>query len=271
MMDKRKQLIRAIIKMLDSLVKILMRYEVSHKEFSEMAKHAFVNSAYKYYSIPGRKSTYSRVAGLTGLSRKEVVRISTLDDESLPLSGSVNRASRVVDGWIRDPCFLDENSAPKDLPLKGEGASFEELVSRYSGDITSRAILDELIRLGSITKLDKNTVRLLRAGIETSDSGSESDKINIMSKCVSDLLGTTDHNLVNTEGDVRFQRQVTYVEMPKSIVDEFKQYSNERSMELLLQYNRWLADKRKNTNNQEAEPTCRVGVGIYYFENPHDS
>ena len=58
-------LAKAVTKMLQPLARMLLRYEVSHSEFAEMARRAYVDVAYKYFSIPNRKQTYSRVAVLT--------------------------------------------------------------------------------------------------------------------------------------------------------------------------------------------------------------
>ncbi|MGD8568837.1 MAG: DUF6502 family protein [Gammaproteobacteria bacterium] len=259
-------LVKAVIKMLHPLAQMLLRYEVSHSEFTELAKRAYVDVAYKYFSIPNRKQTYSRVAVLTGLSRKEVVRLSQVDEEQPPPEkGPLNRAKRVISGWLQDQDFLDDNNEPKDLALRGEGATFEELVARYSGDITARAILDELIRVGAVSKLDKDTVRLTHHGFIPGKS--EPAKINVLSTHATDLLSTAVHNLTHDDKDARFQRQVTYTDIPDSVIEEFKQYSHDKSLDLLRDFDRWLAEKKRTVEPGADEKTGRVGVGIYYFKN----
>jgi len=252
--------------MLQPLVRMLLRYEVSHSEFAELAKRAYVDAAYKFFSIPNRKQTYSRVAVLTGLSRKEVVRLKEISDEDPVTSkGPLNRANRVISGWLRDEYFLDNNNNPIVLPLRGEGATFEELVNRYSGDITARAILDELVRVGAVTKLDSGAVRLNHHGFIPDKS--EPAKINIIADHTSDLFDTAVHNLTHEKNDARFQRQVTYTDMPQSVIEEFQKYSHDKSLDLLLDFDRWLADKKKTVQPEEGEEVSRVGVGIYYFKN----
>ena len=101
MNDIKHIIAKAALKVLEPLVRILLRYEVSHSEFSELAKRSYVDVAYKYYSIPNRKQTYSRVAVITGLSRKEVVRLSDEENQGIPeTKGPVNRANRVIGGWL---------------------------------------------------------------------------------------------------------------------------------------------------------------------------
>lgn len=52
--------------------------------------------------------TYARVSVLTGLHRKEVIRINELDvDSEITLQAQPNRALRVVNGWLTDSEFSD--------------------------------------------------------------------------------------------------------------------------------------------------------------------
>ncbi len=254
--------------MLRPLARILLRYELSHGEFAELSKRSYVDVVYRYFSIPNRKKTYSRAAVLTGLHRKDIVRLANLgDDEVVQSKGAINRATRVIGGWLGDPDFLD-NGQPKALPLKGPGTSFELLVARYSGDITARAVLDELIRVGAVTKQDKHTVCLNHHGYIPENS--EQEKIDIFSTHVADLLSTAAHNLGCDKKETRFQRQVTYVDLPESVITDFQLYSHEKNLELLLDFNKWLAVKKESVKPAPGEATGRVGVGIYFFRNDNE-
>lgn len=259
-------LAKAVIRILNPLVRILLKHEMSHSEFSELAKRSYVYVANKYFSIPGRKKTHSRVAVLTGLSRKEVLRLSNIEEDQPPVTkGPLNRAARVISGWLRDPDFLTEDNEPKELPLRGDGDTFDTLVERYSGDITARAILDELVRVGAVTKTDNKTVILNHHGYIP--EGSAPEKIDVMAVCAGDLLNAAVHNiLLEDKHDVRFQRQTAYVEIPEHVIEEFKQLSHDKSLELLLELNQWLASKKKQEKPMEGERTGRVGIGIYYIQ-----
>lgn len=251
-----------------------MRNEVSHAELSALAKQAYVDVAYKHFSIPNKKMTYSRVAVLTGLNRKEVVRLSKTKDES-ELTGTPNRATRVVNGWLNDPDFLDRNKDPLVLTIKGKGNSFSELVSRYSGDITIGAIIDELERLGIAKKINSEQILLNQQGY-IPESG-EIEKIDILSTCTSDLLSSAVHNLEHGKKEGRFQRQLVYKKVPEEIASEFQEISAEKSSKLLIELNKWLGNKLANREEYEIQATDntesikkRIGLGIYYFENNLD-
>jgi len=262
--ENRKNLVKSVVKILNPLVRILLNNNVSFSEFVEISKRAYVGVAYKHFSIPNRKKTYARVAVITGLNLKEVNRISKIEADELPKTkGPLNRANQVISGWLRDKDFLDENGQPKELVLRRSDSSFEELVRRYSGDISARAILDELIRVGAVTKIDKESIKLAQKGFIPQNS--ESAKIDILAKHTCDLMNSGIHNMTHEQKDAHFQRQVTYAEVPESVMEEFRHYSHEKSIELLMDFDRFLSDKIKQSIKKEEEPTGRVGVGLYYF------
>jgi len=262
-------LAKAVSKVLQPLIRVLLRFEISHSEFSELSKRTYIDVANAHFSLPNKANTYSRNAVITGLSRKEVVRLSQCKQEDIPeTKGPLNRANRVISGWMRDNQFLDKNNKPKDLPMKGESGSFDQLVSLYSGDITARTILDELIRVGTVEKLDKHTVRL--TGQAYIPQKSENAMIEMIAKHANDLMSTGIHNLENENEPARFQRQVTYKDIPEDIAEEFREFSAEKSMQLLREFDQWLAEKKSSQKTDSEQKKSRVGVGIYYFKNEND-
>jgi hypothetical protein len=266
----------ALLKMLRPIVNLLIKNEISHSEFSEIAKQSYVFVAFNDFAIPNRKKTFSRAAVLSGLSRKEVVRLlKGVDSTFSPPKVHINRAARVVTGWLNDPDFLDAAGNPQTLPLrpglgKREGLTFADLVERYSGDITARAILDELTRLNIASIKDKHSVCLTKAGFIPDQDDAES--IDILFNCAGNLLKTGVFNITEAiQQDKRYQRQLTHFDVPQSIAEEFKAYSQKRSQDLLLELDKWLATKHSSTAPKSENRKSSIGVGIYYFEdNDHE-
>ncbi len=264
MSNKLQQLLTAaVIRVLRPLVRVLIRHEMSHAEFSELARRAYVQEAYANFGLSGRKMTYSRVAVLTGLSRKEVVRLVNLDESELSVAPT--RAVRVIDGWMQDPEFHGASGKPKPLPLHGTSGSFSALVARYSGDITLGAVVDELERVGVVSRPNKDTVELIESGyIPQAD---ELEKVHVLSVCTADLLHTAVHNLDADTENRRLQRQLTYSDIPKSVADDFRQEATSRALTLLDELRASLTARRDNALPQlPPEPLTRVGLGIYYHE-----
>lgn len=273
--DLQTILSKAVIQILRPIIRVLMRNEVSHAEFSALAKQAYVDVAYKHFSIPNKKMTYSRVAVLTGVNRKEVVRLTKMNAQDSKV-GTPNRSTRVVNGWLNDADFLDKNKNPLILNIKGDNNSFSTLVARYSGDITIGAIIDELERIGIAKRINTEQIQLTQQGY-IPESG-ELEKIDILSICTGDLLSSAVYNLEHGSNDGRFQRQLVYKNVPLEIADEFQALSTKKSEALLIELNKWLGDKTSNITKDSTQKTIqtdtqdkkRIGLGIYYFENDQE-
>jgi len=133
---------------LSPLVRLLLRHGISHAEFSNWAKQAFVWEAEKHFGVENQKKpTVSRIAVVTGINRKEVKRIQELPDEERQAPSHNNRAARVVTGWLQDSSFHNEEGKPTSLHYGEIDQGFNLLVRRYSGDVPARAILDGLVLL----------------------------------------------------------------------------------------------------------------------------
>lgn len=263
----------AIERVLHQLFRILLRNHMSFKAFVDIAKQTYVEVAAEDFGIPGKKTSVSRVALLSGLTRKEVQRLLEAPAiEDAEAGERYNRAARVVAGWVRDADFSDADGNPKVLALHEESsgsANFAALVRRFSGDIPFRAILDELLRVGVVEKADDNSVRLkIRAYVP--ESG-DTDKLNILGTDVSDLVSTIDHNLQHGAADPFFQRKVMYDNVPVEALQEFRRLSGAQAQALLEQLDKWLSQHDRDTSKTGGTGQIRTGIGIYYFEEDMES
>ena len=255
----------AVTALLRPLVRLLLRNGIPYKTFSDIAKRVYVDVAMEEFGIPGRKQSKSRVSIITGLSRKEVLRVRRLPSSDDP--GAVeryNRAARVIAGWVRDPQFHREPGRPMDLPFEGDAACFGELVKLYSGDAPARAVLDELLRVGTIERTQDGNIRLLERSFIPKTG--EVEKIGILGVDASDLISTIDHN-INHTGDLFFQRKVCYDNLPSETLPGFRSIAANRAQGLLEHLDRWLSERDRDFHPEVAGTgRMRAGVGIYYFQ-----
>ena len=106
----------ALRKVLTPLVRVMIRYGFSYGTFSEIARSVFVEQVYKQLQRENQKATASAVSALTGLSRKEVSRLSKGGDaELVETEQKRNRAAQVMSGWSNDPDFSNQGQ-PKIHP-----------------------------------------------------------------------------------------------------------------------------------------------------------
>ncbi len=146
----------ALALMFKPLVRLLVSQGLTHAEFSEVAKEVYVEVALRHFE-PSERINKSRVAVLTGLTRKEVKNVIDRALESSALDKTKSRPSRVLSGWYEDPKYTGPYGIPLELPYEGQNegqASFVELVKTYSGDMAPRQMLNELLRSGSVIEVD---------------------------------------------------------------------------------------------------------------------
>ncbi len=264
--DHLKPLSAAVLRLLRPLIRILLRNGVSYGTFSDLVKWVYVEVAGKEFGIKGRKQTTSRISVITGLSRKEVMRVRQIqrpDDRGS--SERYNRAARVIAAWRRESDFFDAEGKPAPLPIGGPEASFSELVKRFGGDVPARATLDELIRVRAVERLDDGRIKLLtRAYIP---ENSDADKIHILGTDVGHLVSTIDHNLKKGPIGPRFQRKVAYNNLPDEILPKFRKLSAKKAQTLLEDLDQWLAQRDRDINPAvRGTGRNQAGLGIYYFE-----
>jgi len=253
----------AMLRILRALARVLIRHGLPVDAFVDLAKRAYVDVALTDFVIPGRKPSISRVSVLTGLTRKEVQRLAEAqpDNDGEQLARH-NRAARVVAGWVRDADF-HENDEPRALALDGK-QGFAELVRRYAGDVPPRAVLDELLRVGTVERRpDGELILLSRVYIPRS---SDLGKLTILGSDVALLIDTIDHNLVHGDAP-RFQRKVMYDNLPAEALPEFRAQATEHAQQLIELLDHWLSRHDRDANPRiHGTGRNRAGVGVFCFE-----
>ncbi|HTN42481.1 MAG TPA: DUF6502 family protein [Nitrospiria bacterium] len=266
MSEIKKALYTAALNILRPLIRILLRNHIPFGAFADLAKRVYVDVALEEFGIPGRKPSISRVSIITGLTRKEVSLIkkppSLENGEELE---RYNRGARVISGWIRDRAFWNKEGQPSELPIEGKETSFNELVRRYGGDVPSRAVLDELLRVGAVERLPDGRVRLIaRAFIPHAQ---EADKIRILGTDVRDLISTIDHNLQSHPSDSFLQRKVSYDNLPAEALSEIRIQAVQKGQSLLEELDRLMSQKDRDINpSSKGTGRKRATIGIFYFE-----
>ena len=268
--ELRKTLSAAILKLLRPLVRLMLRNGLTYGDFADLSKWVFMDVAAKEFCIPGRKQSISRVSVITGLTRKEVSRlkkITTPDDSAI--AHQYNRAARVISGWLRDKHFHDKKGQPADLPFDTGNNNFNDLVKQHSGDIPPRAILDELLRVGTVAMDEDGRIHLLSDGFVPRTG--EKDKLHILGTDVQFLLSTIDYNLQQNSLTPRFQRKVAYNNLPVEALPEFRELSAEKAQALLIELDRHLSKHDRDINPKVKGSSRKVaGLGIYYFEQDYE-
>ena len=76
--DLEKTVLKAVRRVLRPLIRLMLRHGITATAFQELARKEFTDVAFDDFPVRGRSQSVSRVAVITGLSRKEVARLRAL-------------------------------------------------------------------------------------------------------------------------------------------------------------------------------------------------
>lgn len=254
----------ALTLMLKPLVRLLIAQGVTHAEFAETAKEVYVESALRDFEIEG-KVNKSRIAILTGLTRKEVKnvidRVLTQDSQDKKYS----RPERVLAGWFNDPIYTGPYGIPLELPYvsgnEGE-PSFTELVRSYSGDMAPKQMLRELLRSGSVVEIDNRYKAVRRNYVHEALSPK---LIRRLGQIGYRVFSTAAKNIdKQAEGSGYFDRQVFADEgCTENVIEMFDLYIKERGQRLLEEIDVWFSANEKN--NLPGEKRKNTGFYMVHY------
>jgi hypothetical protein len=151
-----------VLRVLQPLVRLLVRQGVTYPALAVALKRVFVSAAQQELQDQGMARTDSAITLLSGVHRRDVrelTRGSARWAETGARPAPMSLAAEVVARWLSEPLFADEQGRPGALPRGGaEPNSFDALVAGVSSDVRARAVLEELLRLGVVHEADGQVV-----------------------------------------------------------------------------------------------------------------
>jgi hypothetical protein len=257
----KTKLAAALRHLLRPLVRVMLRHGMAYGDFMDIVKAVYVESARADFSLPGKKSTDSRVAILTGLTRKDVKALR--EAAAGERYANANRATRVLSGWYQDPDFTGADGEPRVLSMDGD-TGFAELVKRYSGDMPPRALLEELRRVNVVALEGKNKVRVLSRAFVP--HAGDLEGLRMLGSALHDLATTIDYNLMRDGEPARFQRTVFSERVPARVIPILRRITAERGQRFLESLDDWLTAHELGPRDKDKDEGVRTGIGIYFFQ-----
>ncbi len=171
--NKDNKLNKTFLALLQTLARLFLHFGKGYREFAELSKAAFVSVAAKDYGVHGRPTNVSRIAAMTGLTRKEISRIrSRIDNDEAAITERGTPLQEVIWAWQSTDEFLHCDGKPASLPLDGGLGSFQSLIRQFAGDIPEGAMRKELQRIGA-AELVGETMRLCPTSPENKQAEEE--------------------------------------------------------------------------------------------------
>ncbi len=156
--DQMQKLLNLLERMLTPIVRFCLKRGIALSDFVEVLKRAYVRSAEVELRAHDPNPSASRIAAITGVHRKDIVRFAK---SPIPRPPEQNIIGRVMTQWKHDRRFSKRGGIAKKLTTEGHASEFAQLVGAVTGrDISFYSILHEMERL-NIIKRDHGLVELL--------------------------------------------------------------------------------------------------------------
>jgi hypothetical protein len=265
----QRPIITASLRWLRPIARWLLKSGVTWKEFAELSRGVFVGVAAEEFGLRGRPTNVSRIALLTGMTRREVRRYRESEVET-PLEDAraeddLNHASRVLAGWHLDPEFIDELGKPRALDAKGAGATFEHLIRRYAGDIPVTALIKELVRTRSIERTTDGRYRALRRFYMP--RAMDGQAVERAGAVVADLAATVEHNLSRDVSEPpRFEGRAQNRHIDPRQLPAFRAFMEREGQAFLERCDEWLSAHEAQQGEGTPAATLRLGVGVFAIQ-----
>lgn len=260
--DARSPALNAFRLLFRPIARILLRAGVTWKELAKVGKLTYVEVASQEFGIRGRPTNISRVAILTGFTRREVRRLrDMLEDEKVVSFERMNSATRVLTGWFSDRAYTDSLGEPLRLAVAGAPPSFESLCSTYSGGVAPSTMLKELKHVGAVVEDSKGA--LIAQTRYYMPVLMDPEQMLTSGSVMEDLGETIAYNLHRTaDQPARFERRASNTRMSREHLPEFKKFLDREGQAFLERVDEWLSEHE----DQNVSGDVRLGLGMYWIE-----
>lgn len=143
-----------LARLLAPLAQLCLAQGLPFAMLEEMLKRAYVEAARAQQPQALGQRDISRVSAATGLTRREVTRITM--DETTRAAQRPSPATQIFTRWMGNRRLQDKDGKPKPLKRQGKSPSFEALAQSVTRDVHPRTLLEELCRLG-LAQVDSQT------------------------------------------------------------------------------------------------------------------
>ena len=200
------------------LARLCLANGITFATIEDVLKRAFVQETIALQPDAPMHGTVSRVSTATGLSRREVTRLTKKET-----SGRLSKpplAAEIFARWTTDSRWRDHDGMPYILNRQGPAPSFEALAQSITRDIHPRSMLDELLRLG-LVRYDEEFDRVSLTRNEFVPRGDSRQMLGFLGDNVGDHLDSAVANVLH-DGNRHFEQAVFADELSAESVEALR-------------------------------------------------
>lgn len=212
-----------------------------------------------------------RVLAQCGSTPEEILEATQRACERIP-AGLLKRArevpmelsdaAHVLTVWFSDPAYLDSSGNPRSLAFEGPKPCFASLLASINPHLKAREVIEYLLKVRALKRAGGGYLPKARTLMLRGARGPDHFR-NLRGLLA--MLRTFGHNnRPRRQARGRFEFLVENPNVPKSARPAFDKFFGKVGMGCLFEADGEL--RRLELTRKPGEPTVRLGVGIFRFE-----
>jgi hypothetical protein len=269
----KTQFAAALRRLLRPIVRQSIAHGLAFPSFVQLLKQTYLEVAEDEFGLAFKRQTDSRIALVTGLTRKEIAALRRHRGPAVALPEVEESVmAHVIGRWMAGPPYATPDGIPRRLRYESgdpQIASFAQLVQALGRRIAVRPVLDELLRVGAVTLSAEGEVTLRRE-VHIPATGDEGH-YTVLGNDPGELFTTIAHNLAHVDAPW-LQRKVAYDHIGADALPVLRDEARQAGLDFVRRANALLASYDRDRQPQApGGDRTRVVVGVYYFEEPAES
>jgi hypothetical protein len=214
----------------------------------------------------GEKVNVSRLSIMSGLHRRDVMRLQGANPDGGSSLGTINR---IIGQWCNDSRFSAKGRKPKTLSYGSGSDQFTTLVHSVSQDLHPGTILFELSRR-ELVKRDENSVTLLKGVLDSREDDKEG--LHMLAEDTYDLaLAVTDN--LGSVAPKALHSKTEFDAIPATRADEVRRWFLKKGEGWQKEVSAYLAslDIEISGKRKASGPYIRAAFGMFGVLESKDS
>lgn len=170
-----------------------LRWSLTIQDLLESAKVVFIEVAAAEIQRQGKEPNVSRLSVMTGLRRREIMRLWRDGEEK---STSYGFITRVIGMWQQGKRYLTKGGEPRILTVDGENSEFNKLVKNISTDLHPGTVLFEMERLQLVRRTQDGLELIAGSYFPKSDP---KESFAMLAQDTADLMQAAEENILGSK------------------------------------------------------------------------
>lgn len=259
MTNSQNIIIEALRLLLRPISRFCLRHGLRVQDLLEAAKVALLTAAQQEIESQGGDVNVSKLAVMTGLHRRDVMRIYQREETKEGPQGTLRK---IIGQWQHDKRFTNSSGLPRTLGFEGVESEFRDLVNSVSQDLNHATVLFELERIG-VVKKTRDGLKLV--GRTYVAKGDIKQGYGMLASDVTDLMTAVQQNVFEEHDPPNLHGKTIFDKIPSNLTQTVRELLyregsafHKRIRGLLSQY-----DVDVNPDVKSDDSFLRVALGTF--------